>query len=53
MTEPEQTEDEAFPRSLSMTWGEVCDVEVRMECTISQSLETKTLTGAPTSGRPA
>lgn len=43
MVEPEQTEDEAFPRSVSMTWGEVCDVEVRelksiiVECRHNQS----------------
>eukprot|EP00752_Nemacystus_decipiens_P003649 g3363.t1 len=31
VTEPAQAEDEAFPRRVSMTWGEVCDVEVALE----------------------
>lgn len=26
--DPEPAEDEAFAREVSMTWGEVCDVEV-------------------------
>lgn len=32
VTDPEQAEDEAVPRRVSMTWGEVCDVEVSREC---------------------
>lgn len=35
VTAPEQAEDEAFPRRVSMTWGEVCDVEVGREATLS------------------
>eukprot|EP00903_Cladosiphon_okamuranus_P011188 g10557.t1 len=31
VTDPEQAEDEAFPRRVSMTWGEVCDVQVALE----------------------
>lgn len=32
VTEPDQSEDEAVPRTISMTWGEVCDTEVGMAC---------------------
>lgn len=28
VTDPEQAEDEAFPRTVSMTWGDVCSTEV-------------------------
>lgn len=28
MTDPEQAEDEAVPRTVSMTWGDVCSTEV-------------------------
>ena len=28
MTDPEQADDEAVPRTISMTWGDVCDTEV-------------------------
>lgn len=28
VTDPEQAEDEAVPRTVSMTWGDVCSTEV-------------------------
>lgn len=30
MTDPEQGEDEAVPRTISMTWGDECDTEVNV-----------------------
>lgn len=49
MIDPEQAEDEAFPRRVSMTWGEVCDVEVRAGCRVTRIQKNipKSL-GAPT-----
>lgn len=43
--DPEPTEDEAFAREVSMTWGEVCDVEVSGNVLEKDALGT-TRTGA-------